>query len=208
MKSNYQDCLNRLLKDEGGYTNNPNDDGGPTNYGITLTDYRKYINKNGTASDVKGMSVSDAKSIYKSKYWDALDCDSLSSGVDYTVFDYGVNSGIGRPRKALDRFKGLTGAALIDAINDERVTFLKSIGKGKNSVFMAGWMARVSRVRAYSLSLAKNNSTGTAVGGGIAGIAAAASQFWHQHETMIILGGIGIAIAVGTAIHLYINRKK
>ena len=44
MKSNYNDCLTRLLKDEGGYTNNPNDSGGPTNYGITLADYRKYIN--------------------------------------------------------------------------------------------------------------------------------------------------------------------
>lgn len=208
MKQNYSDCLTRLLKDEGGYSNNKNDSGGPTNFGITLTDYRKYIKPTATAADVKGMSVNDAKSIYKSKYWDALNCDSLSGGVDYTVFDYGVNSGIGRPSKALVRFSGLKDTALINAINDERVSFLRSIAKGKNAVFLNGWLSRVSRVRAYSLSLAKNNSAGATIGTGVAGFAAAASQFWHAHEGVIIFGGIATAIAVGTAIHLYLNRKK
>ena len=45
MKQNFNDCLNRLLKDEGGYTNDPNDNGGPTNFGITIADYRKYIDR-------------------------------------------------------------------------------------------------------------------------------------------------------------------
>lgn len=207
MKQNYNDCLAKVLKSEGGYTNNPNDSGGPTNFGITLKDYRLYINKAGTASDVKNMNVNDAKSIYKSKYWDALNCDILGSGVDYTVFDYGVNSGLGRPRKALQRFKSKTGHDLIDAINDERTAFLKAIGVGHNAQFMKGWMARVSRVRAYSQYLAANSpktsvpsvTAGTAVGGFFAW----ASQYWHQHETALIIGGVVAAIAAGVAIHLY-----
>src|SRR6266849_529800 len=142
MKNNYNDCLTRLLKDEGGYTNNPNDSGGPTNFGITLTDYSKYIKASGTEKDVKGMTVDEARQIYRTKYWDALGCDSLSSGVDYTCFDYGVNSGIGRPRKALQRFKSKSGVDLINAINDERVTFLKALeaSQPKDKVFDAGWM--------------------------------------------------------------------
>ena len=40
--------------------------------------------------------------IYR-KYWDAQRCDELPAGVDYAVFDYGVNSGIGRSGKVLPR---------------------------------------------------------------------------------------------------------
>ena len=96
------------------------------------------------------MSKSQASTIYKSKYWDALDCDALESGVDYTVFDYGVNSGLGRPRKALQRFKNQSGTSLIDSINNERTAFLEALAVGKNAVFRKGWLARVSRVRNYS----------------------------------------------------------
>lgn len=210
MKNNFNDCLTRLLKDEGGYSNNPNDNGGPTNFGITLIDYRKYINKNGTAANVKGMTVDQARTIYKSKYWDALDCDNLPSGVDYTVFDYGVNSGLGRPRKDLQKFKSLTGVQLIDAINDERMTFLKAIGVGHNAGFLRGWTARVSRVRAYSKVLAakKDNTSGPVAGGGVAGIGVALSQYWHNHETAIIIGGLAAAIFIGTIVHMYRNGNK
>src|SRR6266700_411770 len=99
MKNNYDDCLARVLKSEGGYTNDPRDPGGPTNFGITIADYRSYINRNATASDVRRMKIDQAKTIYKSKYWDKVNGDNLPSGVDYTVFDYGVNSGINRANR-------------------------------------------------------------------------------------------------------------
>jgi lysozyme family protein len=156
------------------------------------------------------MDVNDAKRIYRAKYWDALNCDSLESGVDYTVFDYGVNSGLGRPRKALQRFKSLKGAELIDAINNERATFLQAIGKGKNAEFEAGWQARVKRVRNYShfLNAQTNNTAGPVSGGGVLSIGAALSQFWHQHETAIIVTSLVAAIVIGAAVHLYKNRNK
>lgn len=210
MKQNFNSCLNRLLKDEGGYTNDPSDSGGPTNFGITITDYRKYINPTGIASDVKAMDINDAKSIYKSKYWDALDCDSLSSGVDYTVFDYGVNSGVGRPRKALERFKSLKGTELIDAINNERVSFLKALeaSQPKDKKFDAGWMKRVEGVRSYSKKLTQDNTSGPIAGTATVSIGAAISQYFHAHQTVIIIGAIVIAIAVGTAIHLYKGKTN
>lgn len=209
MKSNYNDCLQRLLRDEGGYTNDPSDSGGPTNFGITLSDYRAYINRSGTAKDVRNMSVDQAKIIYKSKYWDALGCDSLTSGVDYTCFDYGVNSGLGRPRKALQKFKGKTGVDLINAINDERMAFLKAISGGKNAKFLKGWTLRVARVRDHSLDLAKTNSSaGPVASTAVVGISAYLSQFWHQHEYLIIGGGVLIAIGAGFLIHKLINKGK
>jgi lysozyme family protein len=209
MKQNYNDCLNRLLKDEGGYTNNPNDSGGPTNFGITLGDYKKYIDKNGTAVDVKNMTVAQAKAIYKPKYWDALGCDSLASGVDYMCFNYGVISGLGRPRKALQRFKSLKGSDLIDAIYNEQVTFFKSISGGKNAVFLKGWLARASRVKSYSHFLnanSKDNTTGPVAGGAVVGFGGAISQYWHSHETAIIIGAVLLAVLVGTIVHMYKNK--
>ena len=211
MKNNFNDCLTRLLKDEGGYSNDPSDSGGPTNYGITLADYQKYINRQGTASDVKGMSIDDAKTIYKTKYWDALDGDNLTSGVDYTCFDYGVNSGLGRPRKALAKFKDKKGTELIDAINDERVDFLHAISGGKNAKFLKGWLARVSRVRDYSKTLAKkNNAIGPAAAAITVGATAGSSytSFWQGHQTLIIAGGIAAAVMIGFLVHYIRNKGK
>jgi lysozyme family protein len=200
VRNNFNDCLTRVLKDEGGYTNDPRDPGGPTNFGITLKDYRLYVNPLGTAENVRTMNINDAKRIYKGKYWDALDCDSLSSGVDYTVFDYGVNSGLGRPRKALERFKSLKGIQLIDAINNERMSFLRALHTFP--VFGKGWTRRVEGVRTYSKVLANKNS-GPMVGGALGGASIGFSQYFHQHQAPILIGGLLLAVAVGVAIHLY-----
>ena len=105
--STYDEALRRLLVHEGGYSNHPSDPGGPTNFGITLADYRKYVEPDATADDVRDMSVDEAKAIYRKRYWDAQRCDELPCGVDYSVFDYGVNSGIGRSGKVLRRVVGL-----------------------------------------------------------------------------------------------------
>ena len=71
--------------------------------------------------------------------------EALPAGVDYSVFDYGVNSGIGRSGKVLRRVVGLPDnthvvtdevlravakrdpKALVIAINDERLAFLKRL---------------------------------------------------------------------------------
>src|SRR6478609_8082967 len=122
-KWTYDESLRRLLADEGGYSNHPADPGGPTNFGITIYDYRKYISAGGTAADVKAMKVSQAKTIYRAKYWDVQRCDDLPAGVDYAVFDYGVNSGIGRSGKVLRRLLSLP--ANTSAITDEVIAACK-----------------------------------------------------------------------------------
>lgn len=168
--ASYDDALRRLLAHEGGYTNHPADPGGPTNFGITIYDYRKYVKPDATAVDVKAMRLEEAKAIYRAKYWAAQRCDELPAGVDYAVFDYGVNSGIGRSGKVLRRALNLpdtsstvtdpviaaTRAAnvrqLIIAICDERLRFLQSLSTW--NVFGAGWGRRVGEVRSAALALA------------------------------------------------------
>ncbi|WP_137045469.1 glycoside hydrolase family 108 protein [Pseudolabrys sp. FHR47] len=169
--SSYDAALARLLAHEGGYSNHPSDPGGPTKFGITIADYRKYVKPDAAAADVKAMTVAEAKTIYRARYWDAQRCDELPAGVDYAVFDYGVNSGIGRSGKVLRRLLKLPdtthkvtdeviaaarradAAALVVAICDERLRFLKSLKTWP--VFGKGWGRRVAEVRAAALAMAQ-----------------------------------------------------
>lgn len=57
----YDEALRRLLAHEGGYTNHPSEPGGPTNFGITLADYRRYIKPDGAVADVRALSVDQAR---------------------------------------------------------------------------------------------------------------------------------------------------
>jgi len=110
-RSSYDESLARLLVHEGGYSNHPADPGGPTNFGITLADARRYWKPHATAADVRDMPVEIAKQIYQAHYWAPMRCDELAAGVDYAVFDYGVNSGIGRAAKVLQRLVGVQSAS-------------------------------------------------------------------------------------------------
>jgi lysozyme family protein len=170
MHSSYDDALKRLLAHEGGYTNDAADPGGPTNFGITIYDYRKYVKPGATAADVRAMSLADAKGIYRSKYWRELRCDELPAGVDDSVFDYGVNSGVARAGKVLRRVLGMNDndwhvtdavlaavrqrdpARIIHAIARERLHFLQGLRTWP--VFGRGWGRRVAEVEAFDLKLA------------------------------------------------------
>jgi len=65
--TSYDAALARLLQHEGGYTNHPDDPGGPTNFGITIADYRRYAKPDATAADVRAMPVDVAKTIYRKR---------------------------------------------------------------------------------------------------------------------------------------------
>jgi lysozyme family protein len=166
---NCDEAIRRVLATEGGYVNHPSDPGGPTNFGITLADYRKYLKRDADAADVRAMKPDAAKEIYRDKYWGAMRCDELPAGVDYCIFDYAVNSGTGRVPKVLQRILGLSvtgridaatlaaargreARALVRAICDERLRFLKGLKTWP--VFGTGWTRRVGAVRAGALALA------------------------------------------------------
>jgi len=167
------------------------------------------------------MALSEAKAIYRSKYWDVQRCDELPAGIDYAVFDYGVNSGVGRSGKVLRRVPGLDDAshvvtnAVIAAVNrreaaevvaaicDERLTFLKRLKSWP--VFGAGWGRRVSEVRSTALAMTKAGkarSTKAQIGtpGGIAAAGAAAAQQAHQSgappAAIIVIVLVAIVLAV------------
>jgi lysozyme family protein len=94
--------------DEGAYTNDPDDPGGLTKFGITLEDYRSYISPTGTAEDVAALELPQAFKIYKERYWDPCSCDALPVGVDYFTFDSAILSGVGTAIRWLQRAVGAT----------------------------------------------------------------------------------------------------
>ncbi|WP_027037589.1 glycoside hydrolase family 108 protein [Mesorhizobium ciceri] len=167
--SREKESLARVLAHEGGYSNNKKDPGGPTMKGVTQRVYDAYRRGKGLAvRSVKSLTTDELNDIYDKQYWDAVKGDLLPDGVDYVVFDGGVNSGPGRSimwlQQALrpvytGRIDGVMGMgtiaavkainnndALIDRICDARMNFLRHLGTFPT--FGKGWTARVAEVRA------------------------------------------------------------
>ncbi|MGN6460298.1 MAG: glycoside hydrolase family 108 protein [Pseudolabrys sp.] len=219
--SSFDAALARVLAHEGGYSNHPSDPGGPTKYGITIADYRRYVKPNATAADVEAMTLDAAKTIYRARYWDALACDGLPAGVDYTVFDYGVNSGVARAARVLRRkltlpesaadvevsraSRGTDAANLIHAICDERLAFLKSLKTWP--VFGNGWSRRVAEVRAAALTMAVQQPRAPAVSradlataGAVMAGSGTAAIVAHQAAQAPPDGGVVVCIIIAAAL--------
>lgn len=96
VSATYDQAMARVFADEGGYTNDPVDPGGATNWGITIIDARKYWKPNATADDVRNMPKSVASNIYRAHYANPMRYDQLPAGFDYSVLDAAINSGVGR----------------------------------------------------------------------------------------------------------------
>jgi lysozyme family protein len=168
MQSTYEQAITQVFKDEGGYSNDVGDAGGPTNFGITIHDARTYYKADATADDVRNMPKSVAEEIYVKHYALPLHYNDLPAGVDYAVLDYGINSGISRAAKVLQTIVGVPAdgvigpitlaavdkmvpADVINAIYNERVAFLQRLNKPQ---FIKGWMHRCINGRRLALQLA------------------------------------------------------
>lgn len=177
MLSNWELSLKYVLVSEGGYTNHPNDPGGPTNFGIIQTEYSKWLGRKATIADMKAMKRETAALIYLAKYWNSMRCSELSSGLDYLLFDFAVNAGVGQAPKTFQRCLGVTvdgklGPAtmaafashasdpvgLIESFTKAKRAFYTSISttKPKLKVFLKGWFNRCDETRAHALSMVRN----------------------------------------------------
>src|SRR6184192_3069232 len=166
MIGNFPACLAAVLRHEGGYVNSPHDGGGATNDGVTQRVYDEWrLDHNHDKQPVKLIDKGEVESIYHDLYWKPVHADELPTGADYSVFDFGFNSGVNRAARFLQRVAGVAedGAigpatlaavrampplVLIDKLCDARLAFLQSLGSWK--YFGKGWSARVSDVRAVS----------------------------------------------------------
>ena len=114
----FEKAIERVLAHEGGYVNDPRDNGGETNWGITVVVARA----NGYAGSMRTMSRVQAKAIYRKQYWDAVKADQLPFVVAFQLFDAAVNHGVRRAVMLMQQCVGTTqdgviGGKTIQAIN-------------------------------------------------------------------------------------------
>lgn len=98
----FDDAIAKLSQIEGGYSNDPADAGGETNFGITLATARAF----GYYEDMKDMPRTVAVYIYRKRYWDALSLDPvalLAPDLAGELFDSAVNLGPETAGKWLQR---------------------------------------------------------------------------------------------------------
>ena len=162
--------FDRLMEEEGGYTDHPADKGGPTKYGITLAEWiKKGYDKDHDGDidkdDVKLIDKTDAYKICKADYWDPLRADEIANqSVADFIFDWGFNSGIKTAAKYVQRTLGFSNGnvdgvigdhtiaainaadphQLFDSLKLNRERFYRAIVSGNPSqaVFLKGWLNR------------------------------------------------------------------
>jgi lysozyme family protein len=151
--SNREASISKTLTYEGGYTNDPRDPGGATNWGITIFDARLYWKHDASPADVKAMPKSVAIDIYRQKYWAKMGCDARR-GPDFVDFDYGVNSGVARATKLRAKLDPQNSQARRLREGLLRQALLLPARLRTWSVFGKGWGRRVADVEATGVRMA------------------------------------------------------
>jgi lysozyme family protein len=178
MKDTWSRAYDQLMEHEGGFTDDPRDPGnhlpdgrpGCTNLGITQKAWEAYVGHKVTHEDMKALTREIVEPFYKKEYWTSTKGDDLPYGIDYMVFDMGVNSGPGRAAMTLQKAVGTTpdGAIgpktlaavraadqddLIKTFSKERLEYMESL---KNwETYKNGWTRRVNEVATLATSLAR-----------------------------------------------------
>lgn len=138
MSQSFDACFAALMTEEGGYSNNPADPGGETNFGICKRSY--------PALDIRALTQEGAKAIYLRDYWGPLGCDALPAALALVMFDTGVNSGLRAARGFL-----LGSASDWRVFLADRLEFMTNLGTW--SEFGRGWARRISSLAKQAAAL-------------------------------------------------------
>lgn len=92
---NFDQTFDYVIGKEGKETNDPDDNGGHTKFGISQTAFPDL--------DISALTLEKAKEIYRSEYWDKIHGDELPDGLGFAMFDAAVNQGVKPATKFLQR---------------------------------------------------------------------------------------------------------
>jgi lysozyme family protein len=167
--NNFKECLDLVLKSEGGWVNNPNDPGGETNLGVTKRVWEEWVGH--PVKTLKNLTKDDVAPLYELKYWRPTYAEVLPRGIDYLCFSMGVNAGPGRSVKLFQSAIGCVSdgiigpktrelisasnsANLISKFSETRREYYRSLNK---PMFIKGWLARVDHEETTALNMVKNS---------------------------------------------------
>ena len=175
MKNNFEHCLVLVLKEEGGFVNNPKDPGGMTNLGVTKRAWEAWAQGPVSETVMRGLTPKVVEPFYKAQYWDRIEGDKLAAGLDYAAFDMAVNSGTNRAIKYLQQLVGVPQDGILgprsleaiiaadagqmaESICELRMDFLRRLANF--DTFGKGWQSRVGRVKIEAAKMVNNSATG------------------------------------------------
>lgn len=230
-------CIPHIFREEGGLSLVRSDPGNwtggkvgagelrGTNFGIAASSHPTL--------DIRALTKEQAAAIYRREYWTLAGCELLPAGVDLSIFDVSVNSGVARGRayrnQTADVNDTVTRVKRLAAI---RTSFYKGLTAFKT--FGKGWLARVARCEAASIAMAlasigftppqvkkqldieaanakaKASKAGKKAGAGAGGAGAAASPAALGDVTPdfwpYVLVAVIVVLAAGAAFYLHRRR--
>lgn len=166
--SRFETSLRFVLKWEGDrFTNDPDDRGGATRFGIIQREYDSYRRRRGLpARSVEFITRDEVREIYQHEYWQAVQGNRLPTPLDIVMFDTGVLMGVGRAIRFLQQSLGVTvngiigsetlnalsgadSSAIADEFLSRREAFLHRIVERNPSQekFLRGWLNRLNDLR-------------------------------------------------------------
>ena len=171
-KENWGRSLSAVLANEGGYSADPRDPGnwtgGKRGAGVLKGTKKGISAKTYPHLDIKALNDNQIAEIYAANYWRPIRGDDLPGGVDFSVFDYGVQSGPSRSAKDLQRVLGVSVDGRIGPVTvlaakraaprptikahcSRRLSFVKSLNIW--NTFARGLGNRVAKAEAMALSM-------------------------------------------------------
>lgn len=147
--SDFEKAFSMVMKFEGGYSNDPNDPGGETKFGISKRAYPHL--------DIASLTEDQAKDIYHLDYWQGISGDFLPYPINIIIFDAAVNQGKKRAVRMLQealkiKQDGLIGSQTIKAVKNASSEFCavylakraRQYAKTRNfSIYGDGWLKRL-----------------------------------------------------------------
>lgn len=150
-------AIERVLGNEAGYVNDPNDPGGETKWGISKRSYPEV--------DIKSLTRDQAITLYNIDFWIPARLAALPDSIAYQALDFAVNSGIRPALMALQRAAGAApdgyiGPVTIAAIASksphdllvlylaERLEYMTNLKNWPNHG--RGWARRIAKNLRYS----------------------------------------------------------
>lgn len=167
--ANFEQALKITANNEGGYSNDTNDHGGETMRGIArkywpnwpgwkiVDEFKgqpKFISIINSSQAIKDL----AATFYKQNFWDVNKLDQINDQqLANSVYDFGVNAGVGTAAKTLQRAVGITadgiiGSGTLQAVNSANAENLYNTFNSDRKSYYGTIIARDPSQKAFQHS--------------------------------------------------------
>lgn len=156
-----------ILKWEGGFSNHPNDKGGATMKGVTLSTFRYFFGKEKSVTDLCQITDEQWLTVLRECFWKPWKADQIKNqAIANICVDFAWASGtltsIRKVQKALGldtdgivgpitlrALNGADAAKVFNTIKAERLRYIEAICQTNHSqvCFLRGWQNRINSIK-------------------------------------------------------------